>query len=125
MRDNAQQIRLVPTDRVLVVAPHPDDEILAAGCLLQHAADLEAAVRILYVTRGENNPWAQRVHERRWRITPTDRERWALLRQREAIASLNSLDLPAECTRSLAFPDQGLTDFMMSGGRALIDLLSD
>lgn len=122
---DTHEIRLTSTDRILVVAPHPDDDILAAGGLLQHATDRGASVRILYVTRGENNPWAQRAHERRWRIGPTDRERWGNLRQREALESLACLGLSADCARSLTFPDQGLTDFVMSGGRGFVELLAD
>ena len=124
-RGGTRVLRLAPTDRVLFVAPHPDDDILAAGGLLQHAAELGGSVRILYVTRGENNPWAQRVHERRWRIGQADRERWARLRRGEALASLDRLGLPAACARFLAFHDQGLTDLAMSGGGALIELLAD
>ncbi|MGH7681951.1 MAG: PIG-L deacetylase family protein, partial [Candidatus Eiseniibacteriota bacterium] len=124
-RGDPQDTRLVSTDRVLIVAPHPDDEVLAAGGLLQHAVDRRAPVRIRYVTRGENNPWAQRAHEGRWRITAADRERWACLRQREALASLTHLGLQPDCTHSLAFSDQGLTDLVMSGNRAFVELLAD
>jgi LmbE family N-acetylglucosaminyl deacetylase len=57
-------VDLSPTDRLLVVAPHPDDETLGAGGLLQRAAARGAAVRLCYATSGENNPWAQAAFER-------------------------------------------------------------
>src|SRR5207249_248864 len=62
-------------DRVLLIAPHPDDETLAAGGLLQRVLAAGARLRVLFVTDGENNPWAQRATERRWRIGARDRER--------------------------------------------------
>ena len=44
-------------DRLLVVAPHPDDETIAAGGLIQSALHAGAAVRVLFATDGDNNPW--------------------------------------------------------------------
>jgi LmbE family N-acetylglucosaminyl deacetylase len=88
-------------ERVLIVAPHPDDETLAAGCVIQRAGD----VRVLFVTDGEANPWPQRVADRKWRIGDTDRERWGALRREEAQRALNTLGAPAGSARFLHLPD--------------------
>jgi LmbE family N-acetylglucosaminyl deacetylase len=69
--------------RLLVVAPHPDDETLATGVLLQQVLAAGGEVRILLLTAGGNNPWPQRVLERRWRIGAQDRCRWAARRATE------------------------------------------
>ena len=61
-------LRPDPADRLLVLAPHPDDESLAIGGLLRLARAVGASVRVIYLTSGENNPWAQRACERRWRV---------------------------------------------------------
>src|SRR5437763_13491187 len=45
--------QLVPRGRVVVVAPHPDDETLALGGFLQIAARTADAVMLLAVTDGE------------------------------------------------------------------------
>src|ERR1043166_1910175 len=66
--------------RLLLFAPHPDDESLACSILLQRAVRAGAAVRVVYVTDGEDNPWPQRVLERKWRLNGTDRRRWGRLR---------------------------------------------
>jgi LmbE family N-acetylglucosaminyl deacetylase len=50
---------------LLVLAPHPDDEALGTGGLLQAAALLGVPVRVVFATNGERNPWAQRAVERR------------------------------------------------------------
>ena len=63
-----RELQFTAADRLLMLAPHPDDEALAAGGLLQRAIGADAEVRILYVTSGENNPWAQRANEWRWRL---------------------------------------------------------
>jgi LmbE family N-acetylglucosaminyl deacetylase len=94
--------------RLLLFAPHPDDESLGAGILLQHAVDAGAAVCVVYLTDGENNPWPQRCLSRRWRLNGTDRQRWAKLRRREALAALQVLGVSPQSARFLGWPDQGL-----------------
>ncbi|HXV18872.1 MAG TPA: PIG-L family deacetylase, partial [Candidatus Omnitrophota bacterium] len=42
-------------ERYLILAPHPDDETLAAGGLIQGAVRSAAHVKIIYLTSGENN----------------------------------------------------------------------
>ena len=74
--------------RLLVFAPHPDDESLACGILLQNAVEAGAAILVIYVTDGENNPWPQRYLSRRWRLNAAARQRWAKLRRKEALAAL-------------------------------------
>src|SRR6185369_1868960 len=75
------------SSRLLVFAPHPDDESLGTGILLQQAVAAGAAICVVYLSDGENNPWPQRALSRRWRLNATDRQRWAKLRRREAIAA--------------------------------------
>ncbi|MBN8727337.1 MAG: PIG-L family deacetylase [Xanthomonadales bacterium] len=116
-------IPLSSQDRVLVFAPHPDDETIAAGVLLQSARAAGAAVRIVFATNGDNNPWPQRWLERRWRIDQAARERWGLRRQGEARAALGALGLDEPTTaRFLGWPDQGLTARLMDDAAA-IDVL--
>jgi LmbE family N-acetylglucosaminyl deacetylase len=105
-------------DRLLVVAPHPDDESIAVGGLLQHALAAGAALRVLYLTDGGNNPWAQRASERRLSIGEEDRRRFGDRRRAEAMAALEALGAPLDCTRFLGLPDQGLTDLLLEAGAA-------
>lgn len=110
-------------DRLLVVAPHPDDETLAAGELIQAALAAGAVVRVLYATDGDNNPWPQRWLEKRWRIDASARERWGRRRREEAAAAL--VELAADRTvevRHLGWPDQGLTDALVGDDAAVARL---
>ena len=52
----------------MLIAPHPDDEALACSIILQRAVRANAAIRVVYVTDGDDNPWPQRVLERKWRL---------------------------------------------------------
>lgn len=111
---------LSQSSRLLVFAPHPDDESLACGVLLQHAVEAGAAVCVVYFTDGENNPWPQRYLSRRWRLNPRDRQRWAKLRRREALAALGVLGVPPEDARFLSWPDQGLARLFQSDSASVL-----
>ena len=81
----------------MLIAPHPDDEALACSVILQRAVRAGAAIRIVYVTDGDDNPWPQRALERKWRLSASDRKRWGKLRRAEALAALRVLDIgPAD-----------------------------
>lgn len=110
--------------RVLVLAPHPDDETLATGGLIQRALAAGAQVRVVFVTDGEDNPWPQRVLERRWRLAAADRARWAARRRAEALAALACLGASASSVVFLRFPDQGLTSLLLSGGAEVVSVLT-
>jgi LmbE family N-acetylglucosaminyl deacetylase len=116
--------RLTSVDRVLVLAPHPDDETLATGGLLQRAAAAGADTRIVFVTDGENNPWPQRLLETRWRIGTSARRRWAGRRRREARAALAALNIPASHAVFFGLPDQGLTRLLLTAPEAAAALLA-
>lgn len=96
------------SDRLLVIAPHPDDESLATGGLIQRAKEVGAVVRVIFATNGDNNPWPQRWAEKRWQIGPRERRRWGALRRREARKALQQLGL-REKPRFLNLPDLGVT----------------
>ncbi len=110
-------------DRVLILAPHPDDEALATGGLIQRALAAHAKVRVLFATDGENNPWPQRVVERKWSIDPDDRARWGARRRREAICSMEFLGVPANSIRFLGLPDQGITGMLLTGDERPLKML--
>ena len=103
------------SSRLLLFAPHPDDESLACSVLLQRAVRAGAAVRVVYVTDGDDNPWPQRVLQRKWRLDASDRKRWGRLRRTEALAALHVLGVNGSATRFLALPDQKLTAMLRCG----------
>ena len=115
-----EELELRPQDRVLVVAPHPDDESIGAGGLLQVACSVGAARRVLVLTDGDNNPWPQRWIEKRWRIGAAERARWGARRREEARAALRILGIAEDEARFLGFPDLGLTHLLMQSGSRLL-----
>lgn len=99
-------------DRVLVFAPHPDDESIAAGGLLAMARRAGAALRVVIATSGENNPWAQRAFERRIVLDSRARIRFAGRREEETLAALEELGIERDAVLFLRLPDQGLTHLL-------------
>jgi LmbE family N-acetylglucosaminyl deacetylase len=99
---------LSPASRVTVLAPHPDDEAIGAGGLIQQALARGATVRVVLVTDGDNNPWPQRMAERRWRIDAAGRRRLGVQRRAEAVRSLATLGVRACDTVCLGLPDAAL-----------------
>ncbi|MGN6706625.1 MAG: PIG-L deacetylase family protein [Rhodanobacter sp.] len=111
--------------RLLVIAPHPDDETLATGVLLQQVLAAGGKVCILLLTAGDNNPWPQRVLERRWRLGAADRRRWARRRATELQHALAALGVPATALQSLDWPDLGVTDLLLQSTDRVVAAVRD
>ena len=109
--------------RLMLIAPHPDDESLACGVVLQRAARAGAAIRVAYATDGDDNPWPQRVLERKWSLNKADRERWGKLRRAEALAALRLLGVKASAACFLGLPDQKLTSLLIRDCRFVLKRL--
>lgn len=114
------ELQLSAGHRVLVLAPHPDDETLAAGDLIRASLAAGCELRVAFATDGDNNPWPQRWLERRWKIGARERARWGARRRGEARTALERLGLrPSAPPRFFGWPDQGLTSVLMRDDRAL------
>ncbi len=116
-------ISITSTDRILILAPHPDDESLATGGLIQRARAVGATVRVILATNGDNNPWPQRVIERRLLLSHHDRVRWGARRRRETRHALQKLGAEAGDALFLNLPDQGITDLLLRGGENVLAAL--
>lgn len=109
--------------RLVVVAPHPDDETIANGILIQRVLAAGGAVRVLLLTDGDNNPWPQRWLERRWSIGAAARARWGDRRRAELGLALHRLGLADAAVQALHWPDLGVLDRLLQPGQqALVEL---
>jgi N-acetyl-1-D-myo-inositol-2-amino-2-deoxy-alpha-D-glucopyranoside deacetylase len=112
-------------DRLLVVAPHPDDESLACGGLIRRARSLGVETDIVFVTDGDNNPWPQRLAERRWRLDAGAGRRWGAMRDHEAERALECLGVPANAIEFLHWRDQGVTGLMIADPMRMIERIAE
>lgn len=111
--ESSATLTVAAKDRILVLAPHPDDESVATAGLLMAARRVGAAVRLICMTDGDNNPWAQRGFERRLWIGARDRARFAAIRREETQAALAVLGVSGDEVGFLALPDQGVTGLLL------------
>lgn len=109
----AELLLLRGDERILVFAPHPDDESIACAGILLAARDAGALRRVVVVTDGDNNPWPQRWIEKRLRIDAAARQRWGARRRAEAQRSLALLGVEPAQSFFLGLPDAELTDLLM------------
>ena len=110
--------------RLLLIAPHPDDESLACSVILQRAVRAGTRVGVIYATDGEDNPWPQRFLYGKWRLNADDRARWGKIRRLEAIAALRELGVSAGSVRFLGLPDQKLTKLLLRARQPTVDCLT-
>jgi len=117
-------LRLAATDRILFFAPHPDDESLGGGGLVQKAVAVGAQMRFVFVTNGDCNPWPQRVLERSVFLDAKARRRWGARRRQEALNALAILGIgePAEA-HFLGWPDQGVTPLLMRADAEALEII--
>jgi LmbE family N-acetylglucosaminyl deacetylase len=94
-------------DRIVVVAPHPDDEVLGAGGIIQQACAVGAEVHVIYLTNGDHNQVAFKLYKLRLHLNPLQYLFFGNLREREAIAATTILGLSREQLTFLGFPDRG------------------
>lgn len=98
---------IVSSDRILVIAPHPDDEMLGAGGLMQQAVAAGADLRVLYMTNGELNEVASIFYQKRPLLIRSDFIKNGVIRQKEAVDALNFLGVPLDKLIFLGYPDGG------------------
>ncbi|MGP1664542.1 MAG: PIG-L deacetylase family protein [Rhodanobacter sp.] len=121
----AQLPPLSTQTRLLVVAPHPDDETLAAGILIQQVCAAGGTVIVLLLTDGDNNPWPQRWLERRLRIGALERQSWGQRRRAEMAQALQRLGVPASALHRLGWPDLGVTAALWPTPQAAVTRLRE
>ena len=113
MRDS-RSISLPAVDlagsRLLVIAPHPDDDAVGVGGAVAMARQRGWAVTIVFVTSGDGF-WAA-VRKRGGPMpTPAQMQQYGRLRTAEALKATAELGVPATDVVFLGFPD-GSTHFL-------------
>ena len=99
---------LVRSTRLLVVAPHPDDEALGGAGLIQRVRARGGQVHVVLLTSGDGYPEGVEVAEGVAHPTAGDFRGYGVRREQETRDALQILGLgPADVT-FLGFPDEGL-----------------
>jgi LmbE family N-acetylglucosaminyl deacetylase len=102
--------------RLVVVAPHPDDEILCAGGLMRWTARSGRDVVVVAVTDGEGSHAQSKV---------VDPDELRSLRAAERTVALARMGVPATTVVRLGIPDRGCADDVAAIASALEAVLHD
>ena len=94
-------------DRIMILAPHPDDEAIAAAGVIQQAAKAGAQVQVVYLTNGEHNQFAFIVYEKRITLRQGEFIHLGQVRRQEAIKAMQLLGLNENNLIFLGYPDFG------------------
>ncbi len=94
-------------DKILVIAPHPDDETLGAGGVIQQAIAQGATLRIVYLTSGELNEIASIFYQKRPLLTKSDFIKKGNIRKQEAVNAMTFMGLDPKNLVFLGYPDGG------------------
>ena len=94
--------------RLLVFAPHPDDETLGAAGLMRQARLRGDDVRAVIITNGDGFRISAEQYFHEVVVSPQDFVRYAYMRQGEARTALAVLGVPPDHVLFLGYPDRGL-----------------
>lgn len=96
------------SDRILVFAPHPDDESLGAGGFIAKAVEKNATVMIVMVTDGSSSHTTGGYTKLKTEINATGSPSLPELRRNEMINAVKALGLSEKNVIFLGYPDIGL-----------------
>jgi LmbE family N-acetylglucosaminyl deacetylase len=94
--------------RLLVVSPHPDDAVLAAGGLIARVSEVHGAVHIVQMTSGDAFSKGVMADHRAVVPTADDYRRYGAEREHETLAAMHALGVGRSSVTFLGFPDDGL-----------------
>jgi len=113
---HAQEIKTLPEfnkdDRILILAPHPDDETIGAGGVIQEALKAGAKVKVACFTNGDHNQWAFIVYEKRITLRKGEFLHMGEVRRKETLDAMSSLGLKQDDILFLGYPDFGTLDVL-------------
>ena len=94
-------------ERILILAPHPDDESIACAGIIQKALSAGAQVRVVYLTNGDHNELAFIVYEKRIVVRQGAFVYMGQVRQKESTKAMKFLGLAEKDLVFLGYPDYG------------------
>ncbi len=100
-----QQVDLSEVQRLLVIAPHPDDESLGAAGMMRAVVEQGGQVRVVVITNGDAQIAGPFVGEKSILPKSQNYVKFGQQRQRETLSALAILGVPEEAVDFLGYPD--------------------
>ncbi len=108
------ELTLADDDRILVLAPHPDDEILATGGLVQQALARGLPVQVVFLTNGDNNEFAFLFFSKAFTLDARAAVYAGQVRALEALRAGRELGLETSNETFLGYPDFGTLEMWLN-----------
>lgn len=112
---------------VLIIAPHPDDEVIGCATVIMRALAAKDEVTVVILTNGDGYAalTAAATKKEREALTPEDFMKAGGLRQEHAVQAMARLGLPRDNLIFLGYPDSGLERIWeMDGSTAFRQMLT-
>jgi len=97
------------TTRLMVFSPHPDDESLGAGGLIQRVLEAGGKVKVVFITNGDGYPEGVERENHISHPTAKDYRKYGVERREEALKAAATLGVKDHDVIFLGFPDGGLS----------------
>jgi len=110
--ESLSTIKFTRNDRVLILAPHPDDETIGTGGVIQRALEAGASVKVVCYTNGDNNELAFIVYEKRLVFKKKAFLNLGQIRAKETINAMTCLGLNKKDIIFLGYPDFGTMEIL-------------
>ena len=101
-----------PDDRVLIFAPHPDDEAIGTSGVIQRALAAGSKVRVVCYTNGDNNEFAFIIYEKRLTFRKMEFIHMGEVRRQETLNAMGFLGLKQSDIVFLGYPDFGTMEIL-------------
>jgi len=109
-----KDIEIVKEDRVLILAPHPDDESICCGGIIQKAIREEAKLKVAFLTNGDYNQLAYLLYFKKPEIYKKSYISLGQTRMGESLKSNQILGADKDDVIFLGYPDNGTLSIMTS-----------
>jgi LmbE family N-acetylglucosaminyl deacetylase len=99
-------------DRILIIAPHPDDETIGTAGIIQRAVKKNLPVKVVYLTYGDNNELSFLVYKKR-PILGSGLRSMGEVRRKESTEAMKYLGLKEDQLIFLGYPDFGTQEMFI------------
>lgn len=100
--------------RLLIIAPHPDDESLGVGGTLSQSLAEGDSAKVVFMTNGDGYVLGLRKLRGHSHLRQADYLSYGKIRQREALAAARKLGINKRDLLFIGFPDKGLSPIWQS-----------
>jgi len=94
-------------DKILVLAPHPDDETIGTGGIIQRATELGIPLKVVYLTSGETNELAFLAYKKHPVLDRRGLLKMGETRHQEALNAMQFFGLKKSQLIFFGYPDFG------------------